>query len=109
MPPTLRVCSAPGCPTLVEAGRCAAHAPAASSSRNHFGVSPSRRGHGRAYQGVRRQLVGQPCHWCGRTADTADYSVPWSKGGRLSDLVPACRTCNASRGAALTNGTGGTS
>lgn len=102
---TLRVCGEPGCPHLVERGRCDEHDRARDprSTRNHRGVSPSRRGHGAAYQRARAALLadGPACHWCGAPATTADYARPWSRGGTLADLVPACRRCNSARGAHL--------
>jgi hypothetical protein len=33
-----------------------------------------------------------------------DYAVPFSHGGTLADLVPACARCNYSRGARLARG-----
>jgi 5-methylcytosine-specific restriction protein A len=93
------VCAEPGCPELVAgSSRCARHARV--SSRNHYGVPRAQRGHGSDYERVRRTLLGQPCHWCGRPSDTADYRVPVSMGGTLDDLVPACASCNYARGAA---------
>lgn len=68
--------------------------------------SPSRRGHGRAYQALRAQLIGGPCELqgpgCTGVATQADYLVPWSRGGTLADgLRGVCATCNARRGNAL--------
>lgn len=99
---TARVCSVPGCPNLVDRGRCEAHATRrpSSPSRNHHGISPSRRGHGYDYQRARAALLedGPLCAWgCGRPATTADYAIPWSRGGTIDDLVPACGRCNYSR------------
>lgn len=40
------------------------------------------------------------CHYCRTTqALTVDHVVPVSKGGRdvVSNLVPACRTCNSQK------------
>lgn len=96
----LSVCAEPGCPELVDGGRCARHA--RTSSRNHYGTPRQNRGHGSDYDAIRRTLLGLPCHWCGRPADTADYLVPVSQGGTLADLVPACHACNFARGAAMT-------
>lgn len=101
-------CGAPGCPRLVDRGYCRDHRPS-SASRNHHGISPSRRGHGYAYQKRRAELLRPDadgnvplCVWgCGRVATTADYSVPFSLGGTLDDLVPACSTCNSGRVAFL--------
>jgi 5-methylcytosine-specific restriction endonuclease McrA len=47
---------------------------------------------------------GRSCHWgCGRYANTVDHLVPIALGGShdLSNLVPACGTCNYRRGASL--------
>lgn len=46
-----------------------------------------------------------PCTYCGRLADTADHILPHVLGGSddLSNLTPACRSCNSSRGAKLGN------
>jgi hypothetical protein len=40
------------------------------------------------------------CRWCGARATEADHLVPVAEGGAstLSNLVAACRTCNAVRG-----------
>ena len=108
------VCAEAGCSRLVDRGRCAVHVRVASrpavrsaraeASRNHHGISPSRRGHGADYQHVRVTLIGRPCHWCDAPATTADYAVPWSQGGTLADLVPACSRCNYARGARIRGG-----
>jgi HNH endonuclease len=42
-----------------------------------------------------------PCHWCGGPAREADHwPIGRDEGGPdvLSNLVPACRPCNAERG-----------
>lgn len=46
-----------------------------------------------------------PCHWCGAPATEADHLVPVAAGGDndLANLAPACKRCNASRGAKLGN------
>jgi 5-methylcytosine-specific restriction endonuclease McrA len=48
---------------------------------------------------------GRQCWWCGRPADTVDHVRPLILGGtsELDNLVPSCRRCNFSRGAALGN------
>lgn len=46
------------------------------------------------------------CHWCGAVATQCDHLRSPIEGGPVFDpanLVAACRTCNASRGAHLTN------
>jgi 5-methylcytosine-specific restriction endonuclease McrA len=42
----------------------------------------------------------QPCHYCGGAGGEADHIVPISRGGlnHPQNLVPACRSCNASKG-----------
>ena len=52
----------------------------------------------------KRVLAAQPrCHWCGAAATQVDHLVPVALGGSnaLSNLVPACASCNASRGKRL--------
>jgi 5-methylcytosine-specific restriction endonuclease McrA len=105
---TARVCSVYGCTNLVARGRCEKHdtsgAHSPLGSRNHGGISPSRRGHGAEYQQVRSMLLtdGVLCAWgCGRVATTADYAVPFSQGGTLDSLVPSCQPCNSRRGQAI--------
>lgn len=48
---------------------------------------------------------GYVCHWCGAHATEADHLIPRCKGGTSdpSNMVAACRRCNASRGAAEGN------
>ena len=59
------------------------------------------------YARNRRLLLADnpPCTYCGRLADTADHILPYALGGSndLSNLTPACRSCNSSRGAKLGN------
>jgi len=51
------------------------------------------------------------CHLCGKPGDwndpadplTADHLVPRAKGGHLSPLLPAHRSCNSRRGATAQN------
>lgn len=40
------------------------------------------------------------CRYCGRPATSIDHVVPVSKGGKdePDNLVPACRSCNSSKG-----------
>jgi 5-methylcytosine-specific restriction endonuclease McrA len=39
------------------------------------------------------------CHYCNGPANTADHIVPVSQGGghELSNLLPACISCNSTR------------
>ena len=62
----------------------------------------------KAYAKARRELLADNplCNWgCGRMATEADHVVPYVLGGSndLSNLVPSCKPCNASRGATLGN------
>lgn len=49
-------------------------------------------------------LLLQACAYCGATGDMSlDHVVPVSRGGRheIDNLLPACRSCNSSKGAKL--------
>ena|SRR5882724_2642956 len=50
-----------------------------------------------------KMFEGQPCFYCGsdNRKATVDHLVPQSQGGSndISNLVPSCRQCNASKGA----------
>lgn len=52
---------------------------------------------------LRRQIMteGAPCAYCGATATQVDHVIPYSRGGptNLGNGVPACASCNASKGA----------
>lgn len=86
-----RVCVVSGCPNLRP---CRHHEQ--PSARNHAGVSPSRRGYGRAYRAARAELLGLPCalrlDGCTGVATTAQHT---DAGG----LVPSCGHCNFADGA----------
>lgn len=51
-----------------------------------------------------RRIMGpagrHPCTYCGGHADTWDHLVPRALGGTddRANLVPACRSCNSSKG-----------
>jgi 5-methylcytosine-specific restriction endonuclease McrA len=51
----------------------------------------------------RAVIASGPCVYCGDRATTADHVRPLSSGGRhvIENLVPACRSCNSSKHAAL--------
>ena len=54
------------------------------------------------YQKRRKELLrDQPlCHWCKRRPATeADHLIEVDAGGSEGPLVPACKPCNATRGA----------
>jgi len=49
-------------------------------------------------------LLLQACAYCGATGDMSiDHVVPLSRGGKheIENLLPACRSCNSSKGAKL--------
>lgn len=51
------------------------------------------------YRELRRRLLPADCHYCGEPATTLDHLIPVSLGGTTKDgVVPACATCNRSRG-----------
>ena len=54
-------------------------------------------------QKLRQQILvpGALCHWCGATATECDHLIEHDRGGddSTSNLVPACKPCNAKRGA----------
>lgn len=62
--------------------------------------SPTTRAQTPEYRRNRAPLIGQPCIYCGRPADTADHITPVAHGGtnEPSNLAPACRRCNLSKG-----------
>jgi hypothetical protein len=43
--------------------------------------------------------AGAPCYWCGGFATELDHLVGIAEGGKHGPKVPACRACNAKRGA----------
>jgi 5-methylcytosine-specific restriction endonuclease McrA len=52
------------------------------------------------------RVKGRQCWHCGRPAATVDhYPIPAALGGpsTLANLVPACGSCNSSRGASFGN------
>ncbi|CAB4145510.1 HNHc domain containing protein [uncultured Caudovirales phage] len=59
------------------------------------------------YAANRRRLLAEhpECHWCGKEATEADHLIAYVDGGENdpSNLVSACKSCNAKRGAQLKN------
>lgn len=61
------------------------------------------------YKALKRAYQAQPCHWCGIRRQpggppmTVDHEPPLALGGDNSRTVPACMSCNSSRGARLGN------
>lgn len=50
-----------------------------------------------------RSMQKQRCFYCGEAGGTIDHVIPLSRGGShaIGNLVPACRTCNLSKGKKL--------
>lgn len=97
-----RPCAAPGCPTLVQGGRCSTHRRKREQARG----TRQERGYDRQHERWRGQVlrrddyICQPCLRSGRLVgdcDTADHIVPFDQGG--ARLEPAngqaiCSTCH---------------
>jgi len=51
----------------------------------------------------RLRLFGGFCAYCPRPATTVDHCIPIARGGpdAIDNVVPACRSCNSSKGARL--------
>jgi 5-methylcytosine-specific restriction endonuclease McrA len=78
---------------------CAEHEP---HGRQHR--SPSTQAQDAGYYAERRRVLtpGARCHYCPAPATTVDHVVPVARGGgHAGNLVPACTSCNASKGARL--------
>lgn len=100
----LTVCSHPGCPVLVEHGRCDEHAdaPWAGSKRaERIGVSRAQE------QRARRRILRRDrgvCHVCHRPgADQVDHVIPLGEGGSDDDSNKAAihaRPCHQRKTAA---------
>jgi 5-methylcytosine-specific restriction enzyme A len=100
--PTCIDCGAPFTPTLHGQRRCLPHQERGRASR-----SPTTRAQDAEYRRNRALVLAgsPPCalrtHCDGAPATTADHVVPVAAGGTntLSNLRPACLSCNAARGA----------
>lgn len=104
---TIRVCATPGCPELSTSTYCDRHTRRGRAHRSPT-TRAQRDGTGDYDRNRALVLAGSPlCELrilCdGATADTVDHILPVASGGthELSNLRPACRSCNSSRGARL--------
>jgi 5-methylcytosine-specific restriction endonuclease McrA len=93
----MAICAEPGCPEIVQRGYCERHRPHGRASR-----SPSTQAQDPEYRRNRLIVLAgdPPCHWCGKSrATTVDHLLAVVHGGsnRLTNLVPACVSCNCSR------------
>jgi len=106
-----RACLGPApwvrCPrrALIDTGsRCSSCRSAYQRRRDARRGTPAQRGYNAEYQRNRKAVLAASdgmCAWgCGRAATTVDHVVPLARGGSndLDNLVPACATCNSSRG-----------
>lgn len=93
-------CPHPGCPALVERGRCPKHARRDTRQRG----TRQQQGYGGAWPTIRaRVLLEQPgCAGCGRPATTVDHRVPLSRGGThdRDNLQALCHSCHNRKTAA---------
>jgi 5-methylcytosine-specific restriction endonuclease McrA len=78
-------------PTKVRQTRCASH----YSRETRFN------GAWRKQRNAILSRDGHQCRYCGRPANTVDHIIPVKRGGsdEPTNLVAACASCNASKGA----------
>lgn len=73
----------------------------ASDARRRTKIGPHRGKHNVTVAELRaiRAVFGDACVYCGEPADTLDHLEPLARGGihSVSNLVPACGTCNRSK------------
>lgn len=98
---TLRTCSAAGCPTLTNAGRCAKHELHRGRADAGTRGTASARGYDRAHRKwraavLRRNPLCVECLKVGRTtrATVADHIVPIRDGGSKRDLENGQGLCH---------------
>ena len=100
----LRPCAQPGCPALVQAGRCPVHGGTGLTPRGWAtpSVTAPLRLRGRAWVGIRQEVLMQEpcCYLCdggGTEADYVDHVVPLAEGGTDDrwNLRRICRDCHA--------------
>ncbi len=97
---SLRPCSAPRCPELVQRGRCAGHSRQREATRG----SAHARGYGRSWRKLRDHVLAyEPiCRICaaeGRVtaATDVDHLIPKRLGGMddCLNLQPLCKACHS--------------
>jgi len=104
----MRLCPEPGCPTLVQSGRCGAHGGPRKAWTPKASTTPRLRG--RANQQARERLfvatlqAGKGCALCAqpfRSLDEMirDHIVPLAEGGQedpsnQTNVQPLCKTCS---------------
>jgi 5-methylcytosine-specific restriction endonuclease McrA len=101
-----RPCLERGCRSLTSKGsRCEPCTKALQRARDAARGTSTARGYDGTYVKNRAAVLatGDPCHWCGAKATTADHVLPLSRGGNsdIGNLKPSCSFCNYSRGARM--------
>lgn len=102
--PTRAPVRCPSCKRLHSGtGRCPSCRKIAETARYAQRGTTTQRGLGWTHQRAVAELLtdNPPCHWCGAPATTGDHANPRSRGGvalSVEDYVPACASCNYSRG-----------
>lgn len=101
----LRPCGQPGCPALVQRGKCERHGGTTVAVEPRGWSTPSSASHlrlrGRAWMVIRRDVLATEarCYVCqggGGSDDYVDHVVPLSEGGTddRSNLRRICRACH---------------
>lgn len=91
-------CSFPGCPELVDQGRCAKHRSRRQRElrKDHFW-----RDYGARWRRIRdRVLLREPvCRRCGAPATEVDHIVPlrFTRSHLEHNLQPLCKSCHSSK------------
>ena len=105
----LRPCAAPGCPSLVQTGRCPAHGGTGQPERSWARPSAyaGQRTRGSVWMAIRATVMREEpcCYKCGglgQPSDMVDHLVPLSQGGTddRHNLARCCRRCHAHKTAA---------
>jgi 5-methylcytosine-specific restriction enzyme A len=105
--------TSPPLPYSGKGGRCPECERSHQRRRDAARGSAAERGYDAEWRKVRKAVLdrdGWICRWCGQPAITVDHVTPLAQGGlRLdpSNLVAACRSCNARRGGATRRRRGG--
>ncbi|WP_040667197.1 HNH endonuclease signature motif containing protein [Nitrolancea hollandica] len=92
----LKPCPEPGCPALVDRGRCPQH-----QTKRPWQGGAGGRGYGRPWRRIRDQVLTEEpfCRICGAPSQEVDHIVARADGGSddRGNLRGLCRRCHASR------------
>jgi 5-methylcytosine-specific restriction endonuclease McrA len=97
---TARVCTFAGCPEIVIGDSwCTTHKPKPWANSTRAQQRPP------GWAKIRAHVLRRDhdtCHYCGGVANEVDHVIPVSRGGghRTSNLVAACKACNAKKNVA---------